>query len=338
MEQSLAVPTATSFRDVPAKLLEINRRVINGHLGRTTGSKISFTHIIGYAIVRAIADSVPAMGSTFAEDADGRPLLTQHPHVNLGLAIDLEKRGGRTLVVPKIAAADALNFAEFCDAYDDVVERAKANKLTPDDFAGVTVTLTNPGTIGTKQSVPRLMPGQSVIVGVGAMNYPSEWAGADARTIAKLGLSKVMTMTSTYDHRVIQGAESGMFLKQVEALLLGGNGFYKRLFKDMGVPYVSVEWRNDTTSLTSEVDLLEKQMGVATLINMYRSRGHLIAALDPLSARAPEIHEELDPAAYGLTIAEPSASSTCTSPMWRKSVGSRNRSSVKSPSSPPTSK
>ena len=303
MELSLAVPTATSFRDVPAKLLEINRKVINGHLGRTRGSKISFTHIIGYAIVRAIADHVPAMRNTFAEAADGKPLLVTHGNVNLGLAIDLEKRGGgRTLVVPKIAAADALDFAEFCEAYDDVVDRAKANKLTPDDFAGVTVTLTNPGTIGTRQSVPRLMPGQGVIVGVGAMSYPSEWAGADARTIAKLGLSKVMTMTSTYDHRIIQGAESGQFLKHIESLLLGGNEFYKRIFKDIGVPYVAVEWRNDSNELSNDIDLLEKQMGVATLINMYRSRGHLIAALDPLSARAPEIHEELDPAGYGLTI------------------------------------
>ena len=303
MERSLDVPTATSFRDVPAKLLEINRRVINGHLGRTRGSKVSFTHIIGYAIVRAIADHVPAMMNTFETDADGKPLVNQHPHVNLGLAIDLEKRGGgRSLVVPKIAAADTLNFGEFCEAYDGIVRRAKSNKLTPDEFADVTVTLTNPGTIGTKQSVPRLMPGQAVIVGVGSMSYPAEWMGADARTIAKLGISKVMTMTSTYDHRIIQGAESGVFLKKVEELLLGADEFYERLFADVGVPYVAVKWLNDNNTLTSEDDVLEKQMGVATLINMYRSRGHLIAALDPLSARAPEMHPELDPAAYGLTI------------------------------------
>lgn len=302
MELSLDVPTATSFRDVPAKLLEVNRKVMNGHLQRTARPKVSYTHIIGYAIVRAIADTLPAMNRTFARNADGQPTMTENEHVGLGLAIDLERNGKRTLVVPCIKNADTLNFAEFCAAYDDVVSRAKANKLTLDDYTGLTVSLTNPGTLGTRQSVPRLMPGQGVIVGVGSMDYPAEWAGADQRTVTTLGISKVMTLTSTYDHRVIQGAESGRFLQTVAKLLVGEDGYYERIFADIGVPYVAVQWRNDVTELHGEDEALDKQMGVATLINMYRTRGHLLASLDPLSVEAPDMHDELDPATYGLTI------------------------------------
>ena len=303
MERSLSVPTATSYREIPAKLLEVNRSVINGYLGRTRGGKVSFTHIIGYAIVRAIADHVPVMNNSFAEGSDGKPRVVRSEHVNLGLAVDLEKRdGSRTLVVPVIRDADVKTFAEFMAAYDDLIRKANNNKLSPDDFAGATVTLTNPGTIGTERSVPRLMPGQGVIVGVGSLAYPTEYAAADPHTIADLGISKVMTISSTYDHRIIQGAESGLFLKQVADLLLGEDGFYEAIFESIGVPYTAVQWRRDVNPVDREESMVVKQMQVSQLINMHRVRGHLIADLDPLAAEPPHMHAELDPATYGLTI------------------------------------
>ncbi len=304
MEASLAVPTATSFRVVPAKLLEVNRSVINGYLGRTRGGKVSFTHIIGYALVRAIADHVPAMNNHFAEGADGKPRLVREAHVGLGLAVDMEKSdGSRSLVVPVIKDADTMDFAEYSAVYDELIRKAKTNKLTVDDFQGATVTLTNPGTIGTERSVPRLMPGQGTIVGAGALDYPTEYAGADPRTLAELGISKVLTLSSTYDHRIIQGAESGLFLKKVHQLLLGEDGFYDDVFRAIGVPYEAVRWRQDVVGDEGrEASQVVKQMQVSTLINMYRMRGHLIADLDPLAAKPPEMHAELDPATYGLTI------------------------------------
>ncbi len=185
MERSLGVPTATSFRDVPAKLLEVNRKIINGFLGRSGAGKISFTHLIAYAVVRTIADDMPVMSATFAEDAEGKPRVVHHDHVNVGIAVDMEKSDGtRTLVVPVIKQADTLDFAGFRNAYEDLVRRAKTGKLQVTDFQGATITITNPGTIGTVQSVPRLMPGQGVIVGVGTIDYPAEWQGADDRALA----------------------------------------------------------------------------------------------------------------------------------------------------------
>ena len=253
MERSLTVPTATSFRNVPAKLLEVNRSVINGYRSRSGQSKISFTHLIGYAIVRAIADAVPAMNSGFSEGADGKPRVTRHQHINMGLAVDVAKSdGSRTLVVPVLREVDRLSFAEFLVAYEDVVRKVKQNKLTVADFQGATISLTNPGTIGTVQSVPRLMPGQGVIVGVGSIDYPAEFQGADERALGTLGISKVVTVTSTYDHRIIQGAESGMFLKRVHELLLGEHSFYEGVFKSLGVPYEAVKWRTDVNPLDRE--------------------------------------------------------------------------------------
>jgi 2-oxoglutarate dehydrogenase E1 component len=303
MEASLGVPTATSFRQVPAKLLEVNRRVINGYLGRTRGAKVSFTHLIGYALVRSLAEHVPALNRSFLEGDDGGPRVLTHDHVGLGLAVDLEKRdGSRSLVVPCIRDADTLDFAAFVAAYDDLIRKSKTNKLTVDDFAGVTVTLTNPGTLGTERSVPRLMPTQGAIIGVGSLQYPAAFAGADPRTIAELGISKVITLSSTYDHRIIQGAESGLLLKSMHELLLDAEGFYEPAFRSLGVPYEPVAWRQDVTHGDREDTQVEKQMQVSALINMYRVRGHLIADLDPLAAEHPEMHSELDPATYGLTI------------------------------------
>jgi multifunctional 2-oxoglutarate metabolism enzyme len=303
MAASLEVPTATSFRDVPAKLLEVNRRIINGYLSRTRGGKVSFTHIIGYAVVRAIADAMPVMRSTFTTDAEGKPRVVRHERVNLGLAIDVEKSdGSRTLLVPVIREADTLDFRGFWGSYEELIRKVRSNKVTPDDFVGANVTLTNPGTIGTVQSVPRLMPSQGVIVGVGAIDFPAEWRGADPALLAELGASKVVTVTSTYDHRIIQGAESGLFLKRVEELLLGAEGFYDDIFKSLGVPYEAVRWRRDVNPIDREQTMLEKQMAVATLIRVYRVRGHLIADLDPLRWKEPQMAPELDPATYGLTI------------------------------------
>ena len=303
MERSLTVPTATSFRNVPAKLLEVNRSVINGYRSRTGQGKVSFTHLIGFAIVRAIADAVPNMNNTYATGADGKPRLVRNPHVNMGLAVDVSKAdGSRTLVVPVLRDADTLDFAGFLAAYDDLIRKVKSNKLAVSDFQGATISLTNPGTIGTVQSVPRLMPGQGVIVGVGSIDYPAEFQGADQRTLGSLGVSKVVTLTSTYDHRIVQGAESGSFLKRVHELLLGDHEFYDEVFRSLSVPYESVQWRVDQNPANNEEAMLHKQMQVATLIRVHRVRGHLIADLDPLRWKQPHMPPELDPATYGLTI------------------------------------
>ncbi|MGK2929867.1 MAG: multifunctional oxoglutarate decarboxylase/oxoglutarate dehydrogenase thiamine pyrophosphate-binding subunit/dihydrolipoyllysine-residue succinyltransferase subunit [Acidimicrobiales bacterium] len=303
MEKSLEVPTATSYRQVPAKLLEVNRRVINGYLGRTRGGKVSFTHLIGYAVVRAIADAVPAMNNAYLEGADGKPRIVRNEHLGLGIAVDIEKSdGSRTLMVPVVKDADTLDFKGFWASYEELIRKVRNNKLSPDDFSGITVSLTNPGTIGTVQSVPRLMPGQGLIVGVGSIDHPAEYQAADPATLADLGLSKVITISSTYDHRIIQGAESGLFLKRVHELLLGEDDFYDGIFRALGVPYEAVKWRTDVRPVDQEAHRLEKQMAVQRLVNMYRVRGHLIADLDPLRWREPHMHHELDPLTYGLTI------------------------------------
>jgi 2-oxoglutarate decarboxylase len=303
MERSLTVPTATSFRNVPAKLLEVNRSVINGYRSRTGQGKVSFTHLIGYAIIRAIADAVPGMNNTFVADADGKPRIVRNEHINMGLAVDVGKPdGSRTLVVPVLRDADTLDFAGFLAAYEDLIRKVKTNKLAVSDFQGASISLTNPGTIGTVQSVPRLMPGQGVIVGVGTIDYPAEFQGSDERTLGALGVSKVVTITSTYDHRIIQGAESGTFLKRIHELLLGEHDFYASVFESLGVPYEAVQWRVDTNPVNNEDAMLHKQMQVATLIRVHRVRGHLIADLDPLRWKHPHLPPELDPATYGLTI------------------------------------
>jgi 2-oxoglutarate decarboxylase len=308
MEASLGVPTATSFRVVPAKLLEVNRTILNNQLARTTGGKVSFTHLIGYALVKGLI-AVPAMNAAFVVDADGKgtPGVIRRRHVGLGLAVDVEKSGGsRTLLVPCIADADARDFRGFVNAYEELVRKIHTNKIAPDDFAGVTVTLTNPGTLGTVQSVPRLMPGQGLIVGVGALGFPPGFEAADPRMMADLGVGKTVTLTSTYDHRIIQGAESGLFLAHVSECLMGGHGFYDDVFASLEIPYEPVRWQKDVNDPVDDGDgghqRLIKQVHVQTLINMYRVRGHLIAHLDPLDAEPPELHPELDPLHYGLTI------------------------------------
>ncbi|WP_370326441.1 multifunctional oxoglutarate decarboxylase/oxoglutarate dehydrogenase thiamine pyrophosphate-binding subunit/dihydrolipoyllysine-residue succinyltransferase subunit [Euzebya sp.] len=303
METSLTVPTATSLREVPAKLLEVNRRILNNQLGRTRGGKVSFTHLIGWAMVKAIVAN-PAMKTSYHVDADGTPYAHRPEHLNLGLAVDVERKGGRVLLVPNIKDVDAMSFAEYWRAYEEMIRRVHGGNLSPDMFEGTTATLTNPGGLGTVGSVPRLMKGQSAIIGVGAIDYPSQFKGSDPRTLADLGIGKVITMTSTYDHRVIQGAESGMFLGSMEANLLGEDGFYDEIFDSLKIPYEPVRWRTDNSSRVIRDDSARaaKQIAVQKLTNMYRVRGHLIANLNPLQHTFRKVHPELDPATYGLTI------------------------------------
>jgi len=307
MEASLTVPTATSFREIPAKLLEINRTVLNNHLKRTRGGKTSFTHYIGYAIIRAIVDEVPNLNNTYIVDEDGKPRLVRNEHINLGIAVDQQKAdGSRSLIVPVIKNTETMNFAEFVAAYEEVVQKVRNNKIAVDDLMGATVTLTNPGTIGTVQSVPRLMPGQGAIIGAGRIGYPAEYQATDPQVLAQLGISKVVTITSTYDHRIIQGAESGFFLKKIHELLIGEDEFYAQAFEDMAIPYEAVRWRDDQVnsedSTDPEATQIAKQIAVNTLINQYRVRGHLLATTNPLSESTIATHEELDPASFGLTI------------------------------------
>ncbi|WP_082096198.1 multifunctional oxoglutarate decarboxylase/oxoglutarate dehydrogenase thiamine pyrophosphate-binding subunit/dihydrolipoyllysine-residue succinyltransferase subunit [Demequina flava] len=298
MEASLEVPTATSVRTIPAKLIMDNRTVINNHLTRTRGGKVSFTHLIGYAIVEALAQ-LPAMNVAYAQD-EGKPAVRTPEQVNFGLAIDLAKDdGSRQLLVPNIKGADDMNFASFWSAYEDVVKRARTGALQASDFKDTTITLTNPGTIGTVHSVPRLMQGQGSIIGVGAMDYPAEYQGASSETVARLGVSKVMTLTSTYDHRVIQGAQSGEFLALVHRKLLGLDGFYDRVFVALRVPYEPVRWVQDAA--TNEAAEAAKPARIAELIHSYRSRGHLMADVDPLSTRLRK-HPDLDVQTHGLTL------------------------------------
>jgi 2-oxoglutarate dehydrogenase E1 component len=298
MEASLAVPTATSVRAVPAKLLIDNRTVINNALQRSRGGKVSFTHLIGYAVVKALA-TMPEMNYGYTE-VDGKPALVKPEHVNFGLAIDIQKPdGSRSLLVPSIKGAEAMDFAQFWAAYEDIVRRARSNKLTADDFAGTTITLTNPGTIGTVHSVPRLMSGQGTIIGVGAMEYPAEYQGAAPETLARLAVSKIMTLTSTYDHRIIQGAQSGDFLRRVHGLLLGDDGFYDEVFHALRIPYEPIRWVRDIPA--SHEDDVAKQARVQELIHAYRVRGHLMADTDPLEFRQRS-HPDLDVIQHGLTL------------------------------------
>ncbi|MCY3924150.1 MAG: multifunctional oxoglutarate decarboxylase/oxoglutarate dehydrogenase thiamine pyrophosphate-binding subunit/dihydrolipoyllysine-residue succinyltransferase subunit [bacterium] len=303
MEASLAVPTATSYREIPAKLLDVNRLVINGHLRRTRGGKVSYTHLIAYAVVRAVADHAPEMNTSFVSGADGVPRTSSHPHVGLGIAVDHERSDGtRTLLVPCLRHAEELGFRDFAEAYDELVMRTRNNRLTADDFAGTTVTLTNPGMLGTRWSAPRLMAGQGLIVGVGAIDYPAAFQGADPHTLAGWGISKVVVLSSTYDHRIIQGAQSGDFLTAVHDLLVGGHGFYRDIFRDLGVPYKDVQWRRDVMGSEAATAMAAKQSQVDALIAAHRDRGHLIADLDPLALNEPDLHQDLDPAGHGLTI------------------------------------
>ena len=314
MTASLAVPTATTFRDVDAGPMEARRRTLNEHL---TPRKISFTHLIGFAVVRAAARQ-PVMTHAYGE-ADGQPYRLDPGTVNLGLAVDVERPdGSRFLVVPVIRGADRLDFASFVDRYEELVEKARSNRLSPDDLAGATITLTNPGTLGTTASVPRLMAGQGTIVATGA--------------IRRVGEQRLMTLTSTYDHRVIQGAESGAFLGSVEASLAGRDAMYGEVFAALGIPLAAeppaesppAESATRDSATPDEpapeesapeesaapavpvvaailsAELLRHVAGAMSLVDAYRIYGHLAAPLDPLGSEPPG-DPSLDPAFHGLT-------------------------------------
>ncbi|MCS4484075.1 multifunctional oxoglutarate decarboxylase/oxoglutarate dehydrogenase thiamine pyrophosphate-binding subunit/dihydrolipoyllysine-residue succinyltransferase subunit [Gleimia sp. 6138-11-ORH1] len=296
MESSLEVPTATSVRQLSAKLLIENRELINSYLALSHGGKVSFTHLIGYALVEALTEA-PSLNVRYTLDENGKPAIQHLAHVGFGLAIDVPKADGtRTLLVPVLKDADTLNFSQFVRAYDELVVKARTGKLAASDFTGGTVTLTNPGTIGTTHSVPRLMQGQGLIIGVGATEYPAEWAGASPERLAEMAIGKIMTLTSTYDHRVIQGAGSGELLRTVVRKLTGQENFYERVFDSMKVPYSPYGWQQDLQRIG------EANSGrIMQLIHAYRSRGHLAADTDPLAYKIRR-HPDLDISHYGLTV------------------------------------
>jgi 2-oxoglutarate dehydrogenase E1 component len=298
MDESLTVPTATSVRTVPAKLMIDNRIVINNHMSRTRGGKVSFTHLIGWAIIRALKE-FPSQNVFYAE-IDGKPSVVAPAHVNLGIAIDLPRPdGSRALLVPSIKRADQLTFGEYLATYEDLITRARNNKLTAADFQGTTISLTNPGGIGTVHSVPRLMKGQGCIVGAGALEYPAEFQGASDKTLNELAIGKTITLTSTYDHRVIQGAGSGEFLKKVHELLTGQRNFYEDIFAALRIPYAPIRWAADiNVDLAERVD---KTARVQELINSFRVRGHLMADTDPLEY-VQRTHPDLEIESHGLTF------------------------------------
>ncbi|MCA1616738.1 MAG: multifunctional oxoglutarate decarboxylase/oxoglutarate dehydrogenase thiamine pyrophosphate-binding subunit/dihydrolipoyllysine-residue succinyltransferase subunit, partial [Acidobacteria bacterium] len=305
METSLTVPTATSNRQIPVKALEENRAVVNRELKERGAGKTSYTHFIAYALLRAL-EKFPRLNDGFAVQ-DGAAVRLERPQVNLGVAVDIQKKDGtRTLLVPNIKNAAALSFPDFLKAYDDVIKRSREGKLGVPDFQDTTVSLTNPGTIGTVASTPRLMAGQSVIIATGAIEYPAEYHAMTPAALSQLGISKTMTISSTYDHRVIQGAESGAFLAYVHELLLGQHEFYDSIFRELEIANPPLRWSQDRNPALLGGDRTQeqivKQARVLELINAYRVRGHLIADIDPLHAIPVQYHPELDIETYGLTI------------------------------------
>ena len=305
MQTSLNVPTATSNRQIPVKLLDENRRIINKYLSEKGKGKASYTHIIAWALIRALAE-FPQLNDGFALENE-TPSRIKRSSVNLGVAIDMAKKDGtRSLLVPNIKGANQMSFSQFLSAYDDVIRRARGGKLQVADFQGTTISLTNPGTIGTVSSTPRLMDGQSVIIATGAIEYPAEYQAMAPEALSQLGISKTINISSTYDHRIIQGAESGAFLARVHKLLLGEDQFYDSIFSDLDIAYTPLRWAIDRNpSLFGQDNVREntvKQARVLELINAYRVRGHLIADIDPLHAMPLLNHPELDLETYGLTI------------------------------------
>ena len=299
MADSLTVPTATSFRDITVDVLDAQRKFLNGAL-TPRGQKVSYTHLIGFAIVQA-ARTFPMMTHAF-RDVDGKPYRVDPQGVQFGIAVDVEKKdGSHALVVPVIKRADGMDFATFHTTYEALIQKARANRLVPDDFTGGTITLTNPGTLGTIASVPRLMKGQGSIIATGA--------------IRQIGPAKVMTITSTYDHRVIQGAESGLFLGRLEGLLQGEDGFYEAIFASLGLtgrgkgeggrvltPGATLPSSPVPRPLSgpASLDDLKHVAAAMALVKAIRSFGHSSARLDPLGSDPPG-DPSLDPGPLGLT-------------------------------------
>src|SRR4051812_1111463 len=306
MDESRTIPTATSFRTMTVTTLDGRRKQL-----KEAGKRVSFTHLIAYAIARAATDEMPVMAHHF-EQRDGKPFRIDDGQVNLGIAVDVEKKdGSRTLMVPVIRDAGRLSFGEFLDAFGDLIARARDNKLTADDLSGANISLTNPGGIGTIASVPRLMVGQGTIIATGSIDYPVG-LGAIGSVI---GAEKGMSMTSTYEHRVIQGAESGRFLAPVAHQTLGGGGVYEKVFADLGVqlgaapqPPAPAAAAGVAREGAPAVDgagvpdeaLLQAVQAATSLVKAHRTHGHLAARLDPLG-NEPEGDPALDPEPLGLT-------------------------------------
>ena len=292
------MPTADQRSPVPAKLLIDNRIVINNHLQARPGREGRLHPLIAFAVVQALS-TMPEMNEAFTEEA-GKPAVAKPQHVNLGLAIDLQNSdGSRQLLVPNIKGAETMDFRQFWTAYQDIVRKARSGKLAVTDFAGTTLSLTNPGTIGTVHSVPRLMQGQGCIIGIGSLEYPAAFQGASEETLARLAVSKQVTLTSTYDHRIIQGAQSGEFLQRIHALLLGEDGFYDTIFESLRIPYEPVRWIQDFSD--GHEDDVTRSARVQEMIHAYRVRGHLMADTDPLEFHQRK-HPDLDINQHGLTL------------------------------------
>jgi 2-oxoglutarate dehydrogenase E1 component len=312
MGESREVPTATSFRTLAVDTLDAKRRALNGQL-KERGLKVSFTHLIAWAIVQA-AREWPVMTRSY-EERDGKPHAIENGPVNLGIAVDIERKdGSRSLMVPAIKGADGLDFAAFHSYYEDLITKTRESKLTADDFQGTNISLTNPGGIGTVASVPRLLKGQSAIIAAGAIAYPPEWAHATEERLRQLGVSKTMTLTSTYDHRVIQGAESGAFLRRVEQLLEGADEFYEGVAADLEVDPGPLAAAHPSSASAPPLgaaapsavpgapdeELLNAVQAATALLKGYRTHGHLAARLDPLG-REPKGDPAIQPENLNLT-------------------------------------
>ncbi|HET7052772.1 MAG TPA: multifunctional oxoglutarate decarboxylase/oxoglutarate dehydrogenase thiamine pyrophosphate-binding subunit/dihydrolipoyllysine-residue succinyltransferase subunit [Solirubrobacterales bacterium] len=312
MGESREVPTATSFRTVAVDTLDAKRKALNGEL-KERGLKVSFTHLIAWAIVQA-AKEWPVMVRSF-EERDGKPFAIEKGPVNLGIAVDVERKdGSRSLMVPAIKGADGLDFAAFHSYYEDLINKTRESKLTADDFQGTNISLTNPGGIGTAASVPRLMKGQSAIIAAGAIAYPPEWAHASPERLRQLGVSKTMTLTSTYDHRVIQGAESGAFLRRIEELLEGEDDFYETVATDLDISAAPLAAAHPASASAPPLgaapapsapgapdeELLGAVQAATSLLKGYRTHGHLAARLDPLG-KEPKGDPAIQPENLNLT-------------------------------------
>jgi multifunctional 2-oxoglutarate metabolism enzyme len=304
MDASLTVPTATSQRQVQLKVLDENRTLLNRYLAQR-GRKASYTHLVAWAIVKALG-KFPQLNDAY-DEVEGVAYRVRREDVNIGLAIDLTKKdGSRTLLVPNVKAANKMTFLQFIDVYQDIVKRARDGKLQVSDFQDTTISLTNPGTIGTTASNPRLMRGQGAIIATGAIDYPPEYSAMTPKALSQLGISKAFTISSTYDHRIIQGAESGAFLAEIHELLLGKNNFFEDIFAELSIPYKPFRWSVDLNPMLLGGDRMQeeikKQVHLFQLIYAHRIRGHLIADIDPLNLVPIHEHPELDLTTYGLTI------------------------------------
>lgn len=305
MEISLEIPTATSLRVIPVKMLWEDRILINRYLEQKSGRKITFTHLISWAVIKALVN-FPSLNSYF-EKEDGKSYKINPGTINLGIAVDVPGRdGSRTLMVPNIKGADQMNFSQFLDAFDELINRVRKGKIEVSDFERTSISITNPGTIGTVSSMPRLMKRQGAIIATGAMNYPAEYQAMSQEVLNHLGISKVMTVTCTYDHRIIQGAESGEFLAKIHSLLSGEETFYDDIFDDLDIPYKPISYGTDnyTGFLNGGQGGLEsnkKAIAVMQLIQAYRSRGHTMADLNPLREESKR-NLELDLETFGLSL------------------------------------